>query len=665
MSGRGPLSFLPSMLPILLAVTLTLTPEDYATMPQVSAPHLSPDGKRVAYVLTKADLNRSMYDADVWMIDADGANQRQLTRSEANENAPRWSPDGKALAFLSDRAGGRYAIFLIDPNGGEARQLTTENAPVREYEWSPDGKSIAFLRTDSPTPEEERRTRERDDARVVGENKHHVHLHVIDVESGAVRRLTSGPFSIFSFSWSPDSASIAFDRAPGVTLDDYYRTDIYVVSVANAEMRPLVVRTGIDRQPRWSPDGKSVAFVSGAGIHDWLIEHVLHVVDAAGGKPRVIGTAYGRIPDEIIWTGDSRALWFEGPLNTTNQLFRINADGSGYANLSNTEGIVRDIDVAATRVVFIQETLTTPPEIHISETAKFAPRVLTHHADAYRNRALGETKLIRWRNPKDNLEIEGLLTLPVGYKSGTRVPLLTFVHGGPASRFDQSFLGYLGHVYAPHALAASGFAILRPNPRGTGGYGEPFRQANRNDWGGMDWIDINAGIDKVIADGVADPGRMGLMGWSYGGFIAAWAIGHSDRFKAISVGAPVVDLLSFHGTTDIREFIAHYFDRREVAPPPEVALDEMRHAPLSFELLRAHSPLWNLKKTGAKVLIQHGEADDRVPLSQGTMLYRVLDEMGVDVTMVTYPRQGHTAREPKLRIDVARRNAAFFSNWVK
>jgi dipeptidyl aminopeptidase/acylaminoacyl peptidase len=197
-------------------------------------------------------------------------------------------------------------------------------------------------------------------------------------------------------------------------------------------------------------------------------------------------------------------------------------------------------------------------------------------------------------------------------------------------------------VYAPHVMAAKGFAVLRPNPRGTGGYGRAFRVANAKDWGGLDWIDINAGIDRVIADGIADPQRLGLMGWSYGGFMASWALGHSDRFRAVSVGAPVVDLLSFHGTTDIRAFIPSYFEG------------------MPLELLRAHSPIWHLKKTKAKVLIQHGDADDRVPLSQGTMLYRQLDELGVDVTMVVYPRQPHVPREPKLRIDVARRNVEFF-----
>src|SRR5207245_8674045 len=172
-----------------------------------------------------------------------------------------------------------------------------------------------------------------------------------------------------------------------------------------------------------------------------------------------------------------------------------------------------------------------------------------------------------------------------------------------------------------------------------------FREANRNDWGGMDWLDINAGIDKVIADGIADPDRLGLMGWSYGGFMASWAEGHSDRLKAISIGAPVVDLLSFHGTTDIRAFIPSYFRTESNATvslqSDDTTLMAMLRAPLSLDLLREHSPLWHLKPTGSRVLIQQGDADDRVPLSQGTMLYRRLQEMGVDVSMVIYPRSPH------------------------
>ncbi|HEX6098748.1 MAG TPA: S9 family peptidase, partial [Thermoanaerobaculia bacterium] len=605
-----------------LVLAATLTIEDYATMPLPSSPRWSPDGKRLAYVLTRADLEKSAYDSNLWLIDADGKNDRQLTFARGADFRPRWSPDGKTIAFVSDRDG-KNALWLLDPNGGEARKLVDPPTPVREFEWSPDGKSIAFSRLDEATAEELKRAEAKDDARVVGEGAKRVHLYVAEVDGGKVRRLTSGAFSVWTFQWSPDGREIAFDRGPGTGLDDLYRTDIYAVNVAGGELKPLVVRRGADRFPVYSPDGKWLAFTSWGGLHDWLVEQEVHVVPASGGESRHVAKAYDRTPEAIFWSDGH--LYIEGPYNTTTQLYRVSPDGSGWTDVTQVPGMIGDAHVHRGRAAYVYQSPNEPPELYVDK------KQLTHHNDAYRSRELGETRLIRWKNPKDGLEIEGLLTLPVGYKGG-RVPLLTFVHGGPASRFDQGYLGYLGQIYAPQVLAAHGFAVLRPNPRGTGGYGSAFRRANRNDWGGMDWVDVNAGIDRLIADGIADPDRLGLMGWSYGGFLAAWAIGHSDRFKAISVGAAVVDLLSFHGTADIRDFITHYFDERET---PDASLDELRHAPLSLDHLRAHSPLWHLKPTKAKVLIQHGEIDDRVPLSQGTMLYRILDELGVDVKMVT------------------------------
>lgn len=559
---------------LLLAATLSI--EDYVTMPQLSAPRVAPDGARIAYVVTKADLAKSAYDADVWVIGADGKNHYQLTRAGGADNAPRWSPDGKQLAFLSDR-NGPAQVFVIEPGAGEARQLTSEPAAIREHAWSPDGKSIAFLRIDEVSAAEKQRAADKDDARVLGDNAKHVHLYVADVASGKVRRLTSGATSIFAFSWSPDSKAIAFDRGTGTGLDDYYRTDIYTVRVDDGTLTPLVVRPGIDHLPVWSPDGKSIAFLSAAGRSEWLVEHRLHIVPAAGGASRDIGAAVTRAAERILWSPDAKVITFDGPIGSTSQLFRVQADGTGFTQLTDVDGVIEDADASGGRVAYIFQSFNDPPELYVDG------KRLTHHNDGLRTRERGETRVLRWKNPKDGLEIEGFLTLPPGYKAGTRLPLLTFVHGGPGSRFWRGFFGYLGNIYVPHVLAAQGFAVLRPNPRGTGGYSESFFRANLADWGGMDWMDINAGIDRVIADGIADPNRLGIMGWSYGGYMATWALGHSDRFRRYSIGAPVVDLVSMHGTSDIRDFLPSYFGR----------------TPLSMEKLRAHSPLWFLKKTDA------------------------------------------------------------------
>ncbi|HEY8713300.1 MAG TPA: S9 family peptidase [Thermoanaerobaculia bacterium] len=653
-----------------------LTMTDYVSMPAISAVHFSPEGSRIAYVITRPNFAHASYDGEIHVINTDGTGDVTLTRSDASDDHPRWSPDGKRIAFLSDR-GGRTAVFTIDVDGGEASALTDEPTAIRDFDWSPDGRMIVFTRGDDATADEKRRTKEKDDAHVIGENPRYSRLYAIDVDSRRVRRLTDGAYSVWAFSISPDSRTIVFDRSPGVGLDDLYRTDLSIMPMNGGEPRPLVKRAGIDRSPLFSPDGKSIAFMSGGGVHDWLRENALYVVSVERGagsqsalgrlesRPYVVSARYDRTPESFFWSADSRSIYFDGPWNTTSQLFRVNAGGDGFANVSNVAGVLSesDVDTKHDQAAFVFQTLTEPPELYVSSLRKFAPRRLTNINAAYRDRTIGETRLVRWKNPKDGLEIEGLLTLPLGYVPGKRVPLLTFVHGGPASHFDQAFLGYLAYIYPVQIFAADGYAVLRPNPRGTGGYGEKFRAANRDDWGGMDWIDINAGIDKVIADGIADPGRLGLMGWSYGGFMTAWAAGHSDRFKAISIGAPVVDLLSFHGTSDIRDFIPNYF------PPPASTeapiLEEMKHAPLSLDLLREHSPLWHLRPTKTPILIQQGEADERVPLSQGTMLYRMLDELGANVTMVTYPRSQHTPREPKLRLDVGRRNIEFMEKWVK
>ncbi|HEX7154566.1 MAG TPA: S9 family peptidase [Thermoanaerobaculia bacterium] len=621
----------------LLAVLMaTLSIEDYATLTHLSSPRLSPDAKRVAYVVTRADMDRSAYDSEIWLANADGSRNFQLTSAPGTDNTPRWSPDGKRLAFLSERDG-RLAIFLISPDGGEATKLTSEPMAIRTFEWSPDGKSIAFLRVDEATPEEEKRAKARDDAQVAGEEKY-VHLHVIDVETRTARRLTRGAFYIYGFSWSPDGATIAFDRAPIGGLDGMYRTDLYLLPVRDGVMTPLLARGGLDRNPQFSPDGKEIAFVSTSDVDDWLAEQHVNVIrtDGSGGA-KVVSREYGRTPESLQWTPEG--IVFEGPWNSTTQLYRI--AGGKVTNLTNFEGLATEPHAMNGRLASIRQTMTMPPEVYLDGQR------LTNHNERFRDRQLGATRIIRWKNPKDGLEIEGLLTLPVGYREGTRVPLLVFVHGGPASRFDQGFIGYLGHTYTPHTMAANGFAVLRPNVRGTGGYGESFKQANRADWGGMDWADVEAGIDKVIADGVADRERIGLMGWSYGGFLASWALSQSNRFKAVSIGAPVVDLVSFHGTSDIRDFIPTYF----------------RSMPLP--LLQERSPLLRLTSVKVPVLIQHGENDDRVPLSQGTMLYRRLQELGADVTFVTYPRQGHVVREPRLRMDVARRNLEFFRKYLQ
>jgi dipeptidyl aminopeptidase/acylaminoacyl peptidase len=644
------LLFLLALASSAVAAPRPMTVEDVATMPWLSQPRLSPDGRRVAFVVGEADLARSRYQTDIWLVGADGSRPFPLAHSRANDRSPQWAHDGR-LTFLSDR-GGSSQIWIIDPDGGEAVPLSQHPSSVGDFRWSPDGRSIAFTARD-PEPEAlAARRREGDDARVLGSARRHEHLWVLDPGTRKATKITDGDFTVFEFDWSPDGRKFVIAKSTGTGLTDKFRSDLYLIDARGGELAPLVVQPGTDTNPRFSPDGRWIAFVTGQGKADWAADDDLAVVPATGGTPRVISADYDRHVQHVTWAPDSRTIYFNGPWNLREQLFRVGIDGSGFSDISKVAGVATGAHFLPSRdaVVFVSESLTEPPEVFISPLSRFTPRRLTDINARTRELQLGERRVVRWKNPEDGLEIEGILTLPLGFRAGTRVPLLTFVHGGPSSQFSDEFLGYLAHAYPPHVFAARGYAVLQPNPRGSGAYGEPFRMANRADWGGADFRDVMAGIDSLIEQGIADPERLGIMGWSYGGFLSAWAITQTDRFRAASIGAPVVDLLSMEGTSDIPGFITSFFDT----------------VPWSAgDLIRAHNPISHVANAKTPALIQHGEEDARVPLAQGRMLYQALLDLGVPVTMVVYPRTPHTAREPRLRMDVMKRNLWWFDRWIK
>jgi dipeptidyl aminopeptidase/acylaminoacyl peptidase len=640
-----------------------MTVEDLMQIRNVEDAVISPDGKRVVYVVSVADLKQGIYNSDLWLASTDPGKAARLTNAPKADTAPRWSPDGKQIAFLSDRDG-TMQVWVISADSGEARKLTDSKTPVRDHAWSPDGEWVAFLAPDPDSPEVAKRKQEKGDFVVVDRDVKKDHLHAIAAAGGASKRLTDGPLTIVNFAWSPDGKHIALGTAPSRNLEDQFKSDIEILSFYSGNRRPLVQRPGIDTLPKWSPDGKQIAFISQDGTADWLGDSFACVVPAAGGKPRTVTAEFeGRIQpgggDVLHWSADGSKLFFLADSRATRHLYSAEVATGAVKPVTRGKYVHDRVSFSrdGSEVAYVRENPAAPREVYTgSATSKGIGfrRAVTATNLQLAPIELGEVEAVRWKS-FDGLEIEGLLVLPVGYKKGTRYPLLLYVHGGPALQFSHGFSVYppgapQASRYPVQVLAGQGYAILCPNPRGSDGFGMKFRKMNVKDWGGADFKDVLAGVDWAIKEGIADPERLGIMGWSYGGFMTGWAIGHTDRFRAASAGAGVMNLVSMYGQTDIPGFLERYF-----GDVPWKAR----------ELYVKHSPMTYAASMKTPTLIQHGEKDDRVPLAQSQELYAALKRNGVPAEFVVYPRQGHNPTEPRLQLDVMQRNVDWFNRWLK
>jgi dipeptidyl aminopeptidase/acylaminoacyl peptidase len=352
-------------------------------------------------------------------------------------------------------------------------------------------------------------------------------------------------------------------------------------------------------------------------------------------------------PGLISWSADGKHIYFTETHGTVGRLAALPVDGGAPLLVSNLDFNVNGAAPNATgsTVAMTSQWSDRPPEVFVSRLDRFVPRQVSR-VHELPNAPLGRTTALRWKS--DGRDIEGLLTYPVGYRAGQRVPLLVVVHGGPTGVFTQSFIG-TASPYPIAAFASRGYAVLRVNPRGSSGYGRDFRYANYRDWGGGDYRDIMRGVDHIIELGVADSTRLGIMGWSYGGYMTSWVITQTKRFKASSVGAGVTNLMSFTGTADIPGFIPDYMGGEYWD---------------NFDAWRSRSAMFHIKGVTTPTLIQHGERDLRVPVSQGYELYNALKRQNVPVKMVVYPRQPHGIQEPKLVLDAMQRNLEWFDRWI-
>jgi dipeptidyl aminopeptidase/acylaminoacyl peptidase len=645
-------------------------PEAMLAVKHVGGVQVSPDGRRVAYVVRRAvmDDQKSEFLAQIHVADADGGRAFPLTQDETSSEAPQWSPDGAHIAFLTRRSG-KPQVWIIRVDGGEARQLTDTKGGVVGFRWSPDGTRIAYIATD-PAPEaEEKKARQKDDARVVDQRINHHRLYVIEVGGAGGKRegrkLTAGDSSIHvepgpGFDWSPDGTAIVFAQTPTPRADDWTKGDISLVQVESGAVRSLVHTRRAESSPFYSPDGRRIAYLASDDPPTWAHDSCVYVVPSGGGEPRKLSDSFDHRPELLGWAADGRRLLHRENRGTTTRLYALPIDGEPEV-IGSEDGVVSEASLNATRTAigFGYQTADRPIEAEILRFDHPQPVKVSDVNGNLPRHPIGRTRAIRWRST-DGREIEGLLTVPVGYEPGKPYPLLLIIHGGPAGVFTRTFIAsafvstsgfrHATSAYPVAAFAAGGYAVLRCNVRGSSGYGKEFRHANLEDWGGGDYRDLMAGVDHVIKEGIADPGRLGVMGWSYGGYMTAWVIGHTRRFQAASVGAGVTDLISFSGTADIPSFLPSYFGGEPWERP---------------EVYREHSPIAHVKGVRTPTLIQHGEDDERVPVGQGYELESALKRQGCPVEMVAYPRAHHAIQEPKLLRDAMRRNLDWFDRHLK
>lgn len=613
---------------------------------------LSPDGAAVAFTVNETNWDDNAYETEIHLVRADGTPPIQLTRAKKSSTSPAWSPDGKWLAFVSDRTDKRQ-LYLIQPTGGEARVITNVDEGIGSFSWSPDGKQIALTMTDAKSEAHKARDKKYGEFEVVDQDWRMTHLHVIDVdvaesEPRKPRQLTNGAFTVGSYDWSPDSKSIAFDHRVDPNPPNSHSADISVVTVTDGAVRKLVTKDGPDNNPVWSPDGSQVAFSTSMTPPFLMFNNSrIAVVAASGGSPKVLTDTFDEQPGLLDWS--PQGILFTALQGIDNRLYRISSAGEIAALTPLTGAALGSFSFSRdfANLAYTSADAKSFSELYL-RTGTGDAKKLTAFGDQARGWKVGNRELIRWKST-DGTEITGVLHKPADFQSNRRYPLLVVVHGGPTAISRPVRLGGI-NAYPVEQWLAKGAVVLEPNYRGSAGFGEKFRSLNVRNLGVGDAWDVLSGVDHLVAQGIADPDRMGVMGWSQGGYISAFLATHKRQpFKAISVGAGISNWMTYYVNTDIHQFTRHYLGGTPWDDP---------------EIYAKTSPMTTIKQARTPTLIQHGELDTRVPTPNAYELYQGLQDVGVPVKLIIYKGFGHGLNKPKAARAAMQHNFDWFNRYI-
>ena len=633
-----------------------LTANDIYRVRDVSDPQLSPDGKWVAYTVAAIDSAKDRSVSHVWMTSWDGASTIQATTSKQSEHDPRWSPDNRYLAFLSSREGAKETqLWLLDRQGGEAVRITSVAGGISYYAWSPDGTRVVLVSEDPdpaeadttapPRPIVIRRYHFKNDDEGYLEGRHY-HLYLLDVATHQVQQLTSGSFDEENPAWSPDGRSIAFVSNHDADPDRSENSDVFVMDATpGAPARQLTTFRGSDEGDlAWSPDGKRIAYLRGSEPRfSAYSQDRVAMVSVDGGAPRILTAALDRPFRSLRWSSDGASILGIVEDDRTRLLARVNPNDGAVQHVVDGERVVGAFSQSRNgALALVVSTPTAPPEVYAVSGDTL--RRLSHQNDAWLSGVqLAQTEGITAKG-KDGTVVNGLLVKPLGFVAGRRYPALLRIHGGPNSQDQYDF------NFERQLFAANGYVVFTANYRGSAGRGEAYGTSIFADWGDKEVKDLLAMTDRVSAMDFVDPTRLGIGGWSYGGILTDYTIASDNRFKAAIAGAGSALQLSMYGSD---EYVVQYEEELGVPWKHEDAW------------LKVSYPFFHADRIHTPTLFLGGTADFNVPVIGGEQMYQALRSLGVDTRLIVYPGQHHGIGRPSFKVDRLKRYLAWYDQYLK
>jgi dipeptidyl aminopeptidase/acylaminoacyl peptidase len=605
---------------------------DVAAFKTITDSAVSPDGTRIVFAVRATILAENRTQTDLWTVLADGSTPaRQLTYDRAAESALQWSPDGARLAFLADRDGSRQ-VWALPVGGGEAVKISSHPQPVSAFDFSPDGKQLAIVAPPARTEEEQRREREKDDGYLLGEQWRNHRVWVVG------RELTDGRLHVRQIAWSADGRHLALSVAPTAEADASEDAKVLVLDVTSGQTRD-VPGGDLGGNLAWSPDGRTLAFtrafdghgISRDDVHVWELGSTTIARNVSAGLDRDV--------ESLFWSTDGKSIDVLISHGAAHVLARVNVSNATSEVLERYGYTIGALSRGKDTQAYART--DKPAELYVGARARDA-RAVTSINSAAAQLQLPSAEAIQWKGPIG--DVEGVLFKPFGYDAKRRYPLFVNPHGGPRGHSNLDF--------DPTAAywASLGYVVLKPNFRGSTGYGDTFTKANVEDWGEGPYQDMMAGVDALISRGIADPDRLFLFGWSYGGIMANWTATHTDRFKAIVSGASVADARMQYAISDSRRWRFDYF----------------RGSPFleaNYPLYQRESAVTHAKHAKSPTLFVVGAEDKRCPLEQSLMMYRAFKDHGVTTDLLIYPREDHGFVEPRHIVDRARRIGEWFKRF--